>query len=310
MPPPPNYPRREFLRLLSAASAATLFTSFSGFAQQTALITRAIPVSGEKLPVVGLGSWATFNVGNDNIARAAAEEVMRNFIEAGGRMIDSSPMYGSSQEVIGEGLAKTGLANQIFATDKVWISSGTKGREQMEASRKFWKIKRFDLMQVHNLLAWEEHLPILLQMKAAGEIRYICMTTSHSRRHADLEQVMRTQPIDFIQVTYNMRDREVEQRILPLAQERRIAVIANRPFQQGELIRRLKQQPLPAWAKDIDCTSWPQYLLKFIVSHPAITCAIPATTRVAHVLENMGAARGRLPDPALRKRMLEHVEKL
>jgi diketogulonate reductase-like aldo/keto reductase len=225
-------------------------------------------------------------------------------------MIDSSPMYGSSQEVIGYGLTKLGKTTEVYSAEKVWTYSGSDGRDQIEETRRYWNVKRFDLMQVHNLLSWEDHLPMLFNMKAEGKLRYVGITTSHGRRHREFEQVMRDNPLDFIQVTYNIVDREVEQRILPLAQERGIAVIANRPFQQSKLIDWAKRHPLPAWAGEIDCANWAQFLLKFIVSHPALTCAIPATSRVDHVIENMGAATGRLPDEAMRKRMLAYVEKL
>jgi diketogulonate reductase-like aldo/keto reductase len=171
-------------------------------------------------------------------------------------------------------------------------------------------VDRFDLLQVHNLLAWEEHLETLLAMKAEGRVRYVGITTSHGRRHEDLESIMRSRPIDFVQATYNAVDREVEERILPLAAERGIAFIANRPFQQGDLIDRVSRHPLPAWAAEIDCANWAQFLLKFIVSHPAVTCAIPATSRVDHLRENMGAAAGALPDPPTRTRMADYVKAL
>jgi diketogulonate reductase-like aldo/keto reductase len=306
----PNLERRKLLRTVLATGATACLWPLIGSAKQTAIITKPIPSSGEAIPVIGLGSWITFNVGNDPVARDACAEVMHNFFNAGGRMIDSSPMYGSSQEVIGYGLTKLGKTSQVFSAEKVWTYSGSNGRDQIEATRQYWNVKRFDLMQVHNLLSWEDHLPMLFDMKAAGQIRYVGITTSHGRRHREFEQVMRKHPLDFIQVTYNIRDREVERRILPLAQERGIAVIANRPFQQSELIDWAKRHPLPAWATEIDCANWAQFLLKFIVSHPALTCAIPATSRVDHVLENMGAATGRLPDEAMRKRMIAYVESL
>jgi len=235
---------------------------------------------------------------------------MRAFFAAGGRMIDSSPMYGSSQKVIGYGLGRLDRPPAVFSADKVWISPGSRGAGQIEASRRYWGVPRFDLLQVHNLLSWEEHLRTLRAMKAAGQVRYIGITTSEGRRHREVEQIMRTQPLDFVQVTYNVLDREVEDRILPLARERGIGVIVNRPFREGELIRRMARHPLPAWAAEIDCANWAQFLLKFIVSHPAVTCAIPATTRVDHVRENMGAAHDRLPDASMRARMVAHVEKL
>lgn len=273
-----------------------------------AVLTKPIPSSGEALPLVGLGTWITFNVGNDPAARAARAEVMRNFFEGGGRLIDSSPMYGSSQPVIGEGLARLQPGPRLFSAEKVWTSSDGPG--QVAESRRLWRVPRFDLLQVHNLLAWQQHLPMLFEMKRKGEIRYVGITTSEGRRHAEVERIMRAQPLDFVQVSYNIVDRDVEQRILPLARERGIAVIANRPFREGALVQAMQRHPLPAWAAEIDCVNWAQYLLKFIVSHPAVTCAIPATSSVAHVRENMGAARGRLPDEALRRRMADHAGKL
>ncbi len=301
--------RRRALRTLAAASAYAALRPAAARAQPRAILTRPIPSTGEPLPVVGLGSWITFNVGADPVARDACADVMRNFVEAGGRMIDSSPMYGSAQEVIGYGLRKAALAGRIFSADKVWISSGAHGREQIEQSRRLWQVNRFDLVQVHNLLNWQEHLPTLLAMKGSGQVRYVGITTSEGRRHRDIEQLMRSHALDFVQVTYNPLDREIEERILPLAHDRGIAVIVNRPFREGALLRALARQPLPPWAADIDCTSWAQFVLKFIVSHPAVTCAIPATTSVAHVRENMHAAYGRLPDAALRRRMIAAVER-
>lgn len=307
MQPPPS--RRTVLVGLAAAGAAGLYPA-DAVAQPAAVLTRAIPSSGEAVPLVGLGTWITFNVGNDRAARDSCAEVMRAFFAAGGRMIDSSPMYASSQDVIGYGLAKLGRPAALFSAEKVWISSGARGPAQIEHSRKLWGVARFDLMQVHNLRSWEEHLPILFAMKAKGELRYVGITTSEGRRHREVESVMRSQPIDFVQATYNIVDREVEQRILPLAHERRIGVIVNRPFQEGALIRKLEGKPLPALAAEIGAASWAQFILKYIVSHPAVTCAIPATTRVEHVRENLAAAGGRLPDEPLRKRMAAHVEAL
>lgn len=302
--------RRRLLHSLAASAAAALYWPRVASAQRNPILTRPIPSTGEALPVVGLGSWITFNVGDDIVARDACAEVMRAFFGAGGRLIDSSPMYGSSQQVIGYGLNKLNGPSSVFSADKVWISSGTRGPAQIEASRRSWGIPRFDLLQVHNLLSWEEHLRTLLSMKAAGQLRYVGITTSEGRRHRDVEQIMRSRPLDFVQVTYNILDREVEDRILPLAQDRGIGVIINRPFREGALINKLQRHPLPGWAAEIDCVSWAQFILKFIVSHPAIICAIPATTRVDHVQENMRAARGPLPEQSMRARMIAYVEKL
>lgn len=302
--------RRRVLGLLATTGAAAALDARIGVARSDPTITRAIPSTGETLPVVGLGSWITFNVGYDQVARASCAEVMRNFFEAGGRLIDSSPMYGSSQEVIGDGLTKLGKPQALFSAEKVWIAPGSRGPAQIEVSRKRWDVPRFDLLQVHNLMAWKEHLPTLFAMKASGQVRYVGITTSEGRRHREFEQIMRTQPLDCVQVSYNVLDREVEARILPLAQERGIAVIINRPFRQGELVDSVMRHPLPPWAGEIGCGSWAQLLLKFIISHPAVTCTIPATTSVAHVRENMGAALGPLLDEAMRRRMIAHVERL
>ncbi|MCC6470917.1 MAG: aldo/keto reductase [Alphaproteobacteria bacterium] len=319
MEPEARLSRRRLLRAASAAAVvggagsavapAPVGAQLAG-AQLRRVASRPIKPGGEAVPVVGLGSWITFNVGNDRQGRDACAEVMRAFFASGGRMIDSSPMYGSSQAVIGAGLKKLGMPGVLFAATKVWTASGASGPAQIEESRLLWGVEKFDLLQVHNILAWEKHLETLRAMKAAGRVRYIGVTTSHGMRHAEIERIMATQPIDFVQVTYNVADREVEQRILPLAAEKGMAVIANRPFREGALIEELKNRKLPDFAAEIDCAGWPQFLLKFIVSHPAITCAIPATSRVDHVVENMGAALGRAPDPAMRQRMAAYVRGL
>ena len=209
---------------------------------------------------------------------------------------------------MGDGLRLLGAQQRVLAADKVWTSGD--GAAQVEASRRLWQLPGFDLLQVHNLLAWEKQLPLLFAMKQRGQLRYVGITTSEGRRHGEFEQVMRTQPLDFVQFTYNLVDREAEQRLLPLARDRRMAVIVNRPFRQGDLLRRLERQPLPAWAAEIGCTSWAQFALKFIVSHPAVTSAIPATRRVDHVRENLAAASGALPDDAMRRRMAAYVAAL
>ncbi|HTR02918.1 MAG TPA: aldo/keto reductase [Thermoanaerobaculia bacterium] len=311
--------RRGFLATVAAAGAAAAVRPPRALGHPALqgprpgpILTRPIPSSaaGERLPLVGLGSWITFNVGDDPAARDACAEVMRAFFAGGGRLIDSSPMYGSSQDTIGDGLAKLGHPPGLFAADKVWISSGAKGPAQIDESLKKWGIPRFSLLEVHNVMSWEEHLPTLFALKKAGKLGYVGVTTSEGRRHDEIEKIMRAQPIDFVQVTYNAADREVEARILPLALERRIAVICNRPFRRGELIARTAKAPLPAFARDVDCENWAQLLLKFIVAHPAVACAIPATSRVDHVKQNVGASYGRLPDEATRQRIAAEVAKL
>ena len=303
----PSLHRRDLLRF--AASGLFMAGAAAALAQPAqGVLTKRIPSSGEALPIIGLGTWITFNVGSDPVARNGCTEVMRSFFDAGGRMIDSSPMYGSSQPVVGEGLSGLDATARVFSAEKVWTSSN--GQRQIAESRQLWRVPRFDLLQVHNLLAWQEHLPMLLDMKRAGQVRYVGITTSEGRRHTEVERVMQSHALDFVQITYNILDRDAEQRILPLAHERGMAVIANRPFREGALIQMMQRQRLPAWATEIDCVNWAHFLLKFIVSHPAIICAIPATSNVAHVRENMGAARGRLPDESMRRRMIGHVRNL
>ena len=301
--------RRTFVRA-SLATAAAALLPISLHAQQSPPIRRTIPSTREEIPIVGLGSWITFNVGGDPVLRDECAAVMAAFFEAGGRMIDSSPMYGSSQPVIGYGLQKLGRPSALFSAEKVWTSSGSAGPPQIEQSRRFWGVPKFDLVQVHNLLAWKAHLPALFQMKAAGAVRYVGITTSEGRRHDLVEQIMRNEPIDFVQFSYNVVDREAEARLLPLASERGIAVIVNRPFRQGALTERLRNEPLPEWARDFGVSSWAQLILKFILSHPAVTVAIPATTHVDHVRENLSAAAGPMPDPATRERISAHVKAL
>ncbi|XKE44893.1 aldo/keto reductase [Halomonas organivorans] len=302
--------RRRVLGGLLALAAGAALPPLPAQARAGDILTRQVPATGEALPLVGLGSWITFNVGDDPMLLASCTAVMAAFFASGGRMIDSSPMYGSSQTTIGHGLAELDAAERVYAADKVWTSRPAEGPAQIEASRRDWGLPRFDLLQVHNLLAWEEHLETLQVMKAAGEVRHVGITTSHGRRHAALERILREADLDFVQLTYNIVDREAEHRLLPLARERGIGVIANRPFQQKRLIRRLEGKPLPDWAAELGAATWAQFILKFIVSHPAVSCAIPATTRVDHVRENLAAAREPLPDPALRRRMADYVHRL
>ncbi len=302
--------RRKFLTAAVFGLGAVFNPLTRLSAAATSPLLKYIPSTGERIPAVGMGSSITFNVGEDPIARMKLTDVLRVFFELGGGMIDSSPMYGSSEAVIGHGLKQLGFPPGLFSATKVWSASGEDGAEEIEASRHLWRVNGFDLLQVHNLLAWEEHLETLFAMKTEGSVRYVGITTSHGRRHRDLVRIMELYPIDFVQASYNILDREVESRILPLARERGIAFIANRPFQRGMLIERMKRFPLPNWASEFDCNTWAAFLLKFIVSHPDVTCVIPATSRVDHMQENMAALVGGQPDAGMRRRMIEHVEEL
>jgi len=293
---------------MKAACAGAAMATLPASGLGATALTRAIPSTGERLPAVGLGTWITFNVGDDPMLREESVAVMDAFFKAGGRMIDCSPMYGSSQSVIGYGLGKLDRP-KAFSAEKVWTSAAN-GVNQIELSRSHWGVDRFDLLQVHNLQDWEAHLAMLFEMKAAGRVRYVGITTSEGRRHDLIEDIMRKHPLDFVQFTYNIVDREAEERLLPLAADRGTAVIINRPFQQGALIRRLEGEPLPAWAAEVAAETWAQFILKFILSHPAVTVAIPATTRADHVRENMAAAAGPLPDQSTRERMAALVKDL
>lgn len=283
--------RRELLAVGASAALPVWLPALATAAE--AMPQRPIPGSERGIPAVGLGSWITFNVGSDPQLRDECAAVMAAFFEEGGAVIDSSPMYGSSPAVIGYGLDKLERHDAVFAADKVWTEGD--GAAQVRESLNDWRRSRFELLQVHNLVAWRKQLPLLREMKAAGELGFVGVTTSHGRRHEALEQIMRDEPVDFVQLTYNPVDREAEQRLLPLAEDRGIAVIVNRPFRRGALTERLADIPLPDVARELEARSWAQLILKFILAHPAVTCPIPATTRVDHVRENLRAARGPLP---------------
>jgi diketogulonate reductase-like aldo/keto reductase len=302
--------RRRFLKWTAGVAAGSLLGGLTVYGAAAPLLTRSIPKTGERLPVIGMGTWMTFDVAANPDAMAGRQQVLQAFFDFGGTVIDSSPMYGSAQSVLGELLKRTRGHERLFAATKVWTWGKALGIHQMERSRQFWGVPRFDLMQIHNLLDWEVHLETLLSMKSEGRIRYIGITTSHGRRHEEMLEIMRSKSIDFVQFSYDIGDREAEQKLLPMAAERGLAVVINRPFRHGELFESVRGKPLPAWAGEIDCTNWAQFFLKFIVSNPAVTCAIPATSQVAHMRENMGAAYGRLPDAAMRQRMLRHFESL
>jgi aryl-alcohol dehydrogenase-like predicted oxidoreductase len=302
--------RREFLMTAGALAADAAIGVRSAPASDSSMATRVIPATGERLPTIGMGSWITFNVGDSPELRDDRAKILQVFFDRGGSVIDSSPMYGTSQQVIGWCLQHTTNTDSLFAATKVWTLLQSDGPGQMAEARELWKLDRFDLMQVHNLVNWEGHLETLQQDKEDGRLRYIGITTSHGRQHGEFEQVMATQPIDFVQFTYNILDREAESRLLPLAAERGLGVIINRPFQRGALFDEFANEPLPDWAVEIDCDNWAQFFLKFIVSHPTVTCAIPATSRVDHMEENMGALYGALPDETMRRRMIDYVENL
>jgi aryl-alcohol dehydrogenase-like predicted oxidoreductase len=264
---------------------------------------RPIPRTGEAIPTVGLGTWRTFDVGSGAAARAPLAEVLERFAALGGRVIDSSPMYGAAESVLGDLAAERGLAGTLFLATKVWTTGREAGLAQMEQSLQRLRARRLDLMQIHNLQDWKTHLRTLREWKASGRIRYLGVTHHTASAYGELERVLRAEPLDFVQVNYSVGERDAEQRILPLARDRGVAVLVNRPFSEGGLFRRVRDRALPEWAAEIDCTSWAQLFLKWILAHPAVTCAIPATSRVQHLVDNMQAGAGRLPDAAMRQRL-------
>lgn len=307
--------RRQFVKYLAVAGSSLAAPhSFSALPSATASADwhkRIIPSTGEIIPTIGLGSWLTFAIDTDDEAALASRvAIVREFVQRGGGLLDSSPMYGVAEDVIGIALQRIAVHKGLFSATKVWTTGNRQGFLQMERSRLLWGLDQFDLMQVHNLLDWQTHLPTLFFMKQEGDIRYVGVTTSHGRRHNRLKHIMRTQPLDFVQFTYNVLDREAEQYLLPMAKDMGIAVIINRPFQRGRLFDKFERYPLPDWASEIDCANWAQFFLKFIISHPAVSCAIPATSQLVHLRENMAAGHGRLPDEAMRKKMVTYINNL
>ena len=309
--PNARYSRREAAKLIAVAGAsAFLPTAIQGSAAPGRMLQRKIPATGELLPVVGLGTWQTFDVSPSAAVRAPLKEVLQQFVNLGGKLIDSSPMYGESEVVVGDLAAQLNLAKELFMATKVWTQGREAGMTQMETSMHEMRSKPLDLMQIHNLVDWQAHLKTLRDWKAAKRIRYIGITHYLVSAQDNLEKIMRTEPLDFVQLNYNITTREAANRLLPLAQEKNIAVIVNRPFESGSLFSAVKDKPLPEWAAEFDCVSWGQFFLKYILGHPAITCVIPATSKVKHLTDNMQAGYGRLPDTVTRTRMEQLIQKL
>jgi diketogulonate reductase-like aldo/keto reductase len=261
------------------------------------------------LPAVGLGTWQTFDVGREGRAeREPLQRVLAAFLDGGGRVIDSSPMYGRAEETVGDLLAGRGGGPRPFLATKVWTTGRERGEEQMRASMRLLGADRLDLLQIHNLVDWRTHLETLRAWKAEGRVRYIGVTHYQLGAFAKLERIVTRERIDFVQLPYSIVTREAEARLLPAADDHGVAVLVMRPFEEGALFARVRGTPLPTWAGELDCTTWGQLFLKFILAHPAVTCPIPATADAAHLAENLAAAEGRLPDEAMRARMIAHLD--
>jgi len=302
--------RRELLKGVCAAAAYLQLPPGMLNAAEHETIKKTIPSSGEELSVIGMGTSRTFDAGNDPTLRAQLQDVLQCFFDYGGELIDTSPMYGSAEEVVGDLLKKVSNKNKLFAATKVWIYGREAGIKQMQASMEKMGVKTMDLMQIHNLRDWKTHIRTLRDWKEQGKIRYLGITTSHGRAHNEFIKIMKNEKLDFVQFSYNIDNRTAEKEIFPIAADRGIATLINRPFQRGSLFNKAGNKPLPGWAADIDCDSWAQIFLKYIVSHPAATCVIPATSKVKHMVDNMSAGYGRLPDAALRKRMEQDFAQL
>ena len=305
-------PSRRSLLLGGAAAALMALRAGgvrAGMTSRQSILEREIPSTGERVPAIGLGTWQTFDVGA-GAQRAPLRTVLDRFVALGGRVIDSSPMYGRSEDVTGDLAADAGLHDRLFIATKVWTRGREEGIAQMEASMRKLRVERVDLMQVHNLLDARTHLDTLAGWKREGRIRYLGVTHYAAGAHADLERAMREHPLDFVQVNLSVAERGASRTLLPLAAERGIAVMINRPFAEGALFRAVRGRALPAWAAELQCRTWAQLFLKFILSHPAVTVAIPATTRVDHLRENKAAARGPMPDEAARAEIVAAFEAL
>jgi diketogulonate reductase-like aldo/keto reductase len=303
-----NPARRNFLRTGAGALGVLLMPaqSFAG----NGLLARRIPKTGEEIPAVGLGTWQAFDVAGDAKELAQARETLKVFTGKGGRVIDSSPMYGSSESVTGQLAAELGVQSKLFVATKVWTSGKQAGIRQMEESMRKLRVERLDLMQVHNLVDAQTHLATLRDWKKAGRVRYLGVTHYAAGAHADLEKFIRPGDIDFVQVNYSLAEPEAEERLLRAAADSRTAVIVNRPFAEGAMFRRARDKPLPEWAREIGCASWAQFFLKWILAQPAVTCVIPGTRNPKHVADNLGAAAGPLPDEAMRRMMSDYFGSL
>ena len=305
--------RRELIRLSAMAGMTAAIGERMNFQIRT-LLERAIPSSGERIPVVGLGTWQTFDVGTSAAERTPLAHVLSAFADSGGRVIDSSPMYGRSEQVTGDLVTQladdAAMDRPFFIATKVWTTGRKAGIDQMERSMRLLRTRRVDLMQIHNLVDADTHLRTLREWKDAGRVRYLGITHYHSGAYLGVERLLTREPLDFLQINYSLAERDAERRLLPLAQERRVALLVNRPFAEGELFRRVRGQSVPSWASEFDCNTWGQFFLEFILSHPAVTAVIPATSNPEHIQDNMLAGRGRLPDEAQRRRMSEFVATL
>jgi aryl-alcohol dehydrogenase-like predicted oxidoreductase len=301
--------RRDFMRLLAASGLSMAMPSALA-AEEAPLILKPIPSSGERLPVIGLGTSRVFEVGPGDFEREGPKEVLRTLAGVSNSMMDTSPMYGSAETVVGDLAAELGVRDRLFFATKVWTRGREQGIAQMQESMRRLRTERLDLIQVHNLVDTATHLRTLRDWKKEGRVRYVGITHYHAGAHEGLMDVMQHEPLDFVQVNYSLLEPEAQNRLLPLAQEKGIAIIVNRPFARGQLFRITSGKPLPPWAAELGIASWAQYFLTFVVSHPAVTVAIPGTSKARHMRDNQMAGRGILPDTGTRERMFRYMQSL
>lgn len=298
--------RREYLHRMAAVGLLPALSSW--IKMDDTLIKRTIPGTVESLTAIGIGTWETFDVDSSHVPEIEQlREVLAILVSKGGSVIDSSPMYGFSEQNVGTLSTDAGFNNKLFIATKVWTSGKENGIQQMKESLQYLKRSKIDLMQIHNLVDWKTHIKTLREWKEKGTIRYMGITHYRENAYAEMESIMKSEPIDFIQVNYNLADRKSGERLLPLAAEKNIGVIISQPFGYGKLFDQVKSRALPEWAAEFDCKSWAQFFLKYIISHPAVTCAIPGTGQPAHMLDNIQAAYGRLPDEAMRQKMVKVI---
>ncbi len=301
-----NINRREACLLL----AASVVTRPAPASESQPMLKRTIPSSGEQIPVIGMGSSNTFDVADSAAATGPLREVLRALVEGGGTVIDTSPMYGRSESVLGDLIADLGLRPRLWLATKVWTRGREAGAAQVAESMRRLRTDRLELLQIHNLLDWREHLPTLRSLERAGKVRYSGITHYRADAHAELERVLTEERFDFLQVNYSLAERAADARLLPFCRDKGIAVMANRPFADGEMFARVRGKPLPPWAAEFGCSSWAQFFLKYVVSHPAVTCVIPATSKPANMHDNCAAGVGPLPDEKQRLRMREYWDAL
>jgi len=302
--------RRTAVKLFAAATAAALTPSGITAAEAHKMSKRKVPSSGEEIPVIGMGSSDTFDVGDNASSLNGLRGVLRSLVDGGGRVIDTSPMYGRAETVLGDLIDDLGLGPKLWYATKVWTRGRDAGAKQIDESFARLRTTKLDLLQIHNLLDWREHVPTLRALQTAGRVRYSGLTHYRADAHADLERVLREEKFDWLQVNYSLVEREAEDRLLPFCRDRGVAVMVNRPFADGAMFARVRGRQLPGWAEEIGCRSWGQFFLRFVISHPAVTCVIPATSKPQHMIDNAAAGLGPLPNEQQRRRMAEYWAQL